>query len=74
MIESVVAALKERPRGAALLVAGDLNTTLTEPENYQRGTETAAELTEEGHKDMAAHFLPGQHKWGRERRTWSMVR
>ena len=28
-IESVVAALKERPRGAVLLVEGDLNTTLT---------------------------------------------
>ena len=37
-IESVVAALKERPRGAALLVAGDLNTTLMEPENDRRGT------------------------------------
>ena len=32
-IESVVAALKERPRGAALLVTGDLNTTLTEPDH-----------------------------------------
>ena len=28
-IESVVAVLKERPQGTALLVAGDLNTTLT---------------------------------------------
>ena len=36
-IESVVAALKEQPRGAALLVAGDLNTTLTYPENNRRG-------------------------------------
>ena len=57
-IESVVAALKERPRGAALLVAGDLNTTLTDPENYHRGTEIAAVLTEEGLEDMVAHFLP----------------
>ena len=23
---------------------------------------------------MAVHFLPCQHKWGRERRTWSTVR
>ena len=30
-IESVVAALKERPQGTALLVARDLNTTLTDP-------------------------------------------
>ena len=36
-IESVVAALKERPRGAKLLVAGDFNTNLAEPERYRRG-------------------------------------
>ena len=73
-IESVVAALKEQPRGAALMVAGDLNTTLTEPENDWRGTEIAAALTEERLEDMAAHFLTRQRKWGRERRTWRMVR
>ena len=43
--------------------------TLTERENDQRGTETAADLTEEGLKDMAAHFLTRQRKWDRERRT-----
>ena len=68
-IESVVAALKERPRGAALLMAGDLNTTLTEQENDRRGTYIAAALTEEVLKDMATHFLPRQRKWCRERRT-----
>ena len=73
-IESVVAALKERPRGAALLVVGDLNTMLTEPEKERRGTDIAAALVEEGLKNMATHFLPCQRKWGRERRTWSMVR
>ena len=72
-IESVVAALKERPRGAALLVAGYLNTTMTEPENEQRGTDIAAALTAEGLEDTTTHFLPRQHTWCRERRTWSMV-
>ena len=73
-IESVVAALKERSRGAALLVAGDLNMTLAETENNQRGTDIAAALTVEGLENMSAHFLPRRRKWGRERRTWSMVR
>ena len=27
-----------------------------------------------GLEDMAAHFLPRKRKWGRERRTWAMVR
>ena len=73
-VESVVAALKERPRGTALIVAGDLNTSLLDPENDGRGTEIATALTEAGLKDMAAHFLPRQHRWGWEGQTWSMVR
>ena len=35
-IESVVAALKERPRGAELLVVGDFNANLAEPEGDRR--------------------------------------
>ena len=54
--------------------AGDLNMTLTEPENGRRGTDIAAALTEEGLEDMATHFLLHQRKWVRESRTWSMVR
>ena len=33
-----------------------------------------AAITEAGLEDMTAHFLPRNIKWGRERRTWSMVR
>ena len=73
MIDSFVAALKEQPRGTTLLVAGDLNMTLSDPEKDERGTEIAAALTEAGLEDMVAHFLPRQRIWDRERRTWSMV-
>ena len=72
-IESVVAALKERPRGTAPVVVGDLNTTLDGPESDRRGTETAAALAEAGLEDMTTHFLPWRRRWGRERRTWSMA-
>ena len=65
-IERVVAALKERPKGTALLVAGDLNTALDDPEHDRRGTETAAALTEAGLADMTAHLLPRRRRWGRE--------
>ena len=27
-----------------------------------------------GVEDMTAHFLPRRRRWGREQRTWSMVR
>ena len=60
--------------GTALIVAGDLNTDLDDPENDRRGTKIAAALTEAGLEDMTAHFLPRRRRWGRERRTWSMVR
>ena len=73
-IESVVAALKERPKGTALVVVGDLNTALDDPENNRRGTEIAAALIEAGLEDMTVHFLPLRRRWGRERWTWSMVR
>ena len=66
--------LKERPLGTALLVEKELNMTLTNPDNDRRGTEIAAALTESGLEDMAAHFLLRQRRWGRERRTWIMVR
>ena len=36
-IESVVAALKERPRGTELLVEGNLNVNIAEPEGDRRG-------------------------------------
>ena len=72
-IERVVAALKDRPKGTALAVAGDLDTALDDPENDRRGTEIAAALTEAGVEDITAHFLLWRRRWGRERRTWSMV-
>ena len=73
MIESVVAALKESPRGNTLVVAGDLNTAMEDPENNQRETEIAAVMIEAGLEDMTAHFLPQRRRCGQESRTWSMV-
>ena len=69
-IESVLAALKERPRGAELLVAGNLNVKLLEPgEEY-----IAAVLVTEGLEDMSVHFLPRWRSWFRDGRSCSMIR
>ena len=43
-IDSVVAELKELPRGAELLVAGDFNVNLEEPEGDWRGEDIAAAM------------------------------
>ena len=73
-IERVVTALGDQPCGTALVVAGDFNIYLGETASDGRGTEIAAALTEAGVEDMTTHFLPRKRIWGRERRTWSMVR
>ena len=73
-IERVVTALGDQPRGTALIVAGDLNTDLRDMACNGRGTEIAAAITEAGIEDMTAQFLPRRRRWGRERRTWAMVR
>ena len=73
-IERVVEALRERPKGADLLVPGDMNINLAEPEGDRREEDIAATLTTEGLEDMAAHFLSRQRCWCRDRMTWSMLR
>ena len=72
-IISVVAALKERPWGAKLLVAGDFNTNLLEPKGSGRGEEIAATLVTGGLEDMLVHFLPRRRSRCRDRRMWSMI-
>ena len=57
-IDSVVFALKECPRGAKLLVAGDFNVNLAKPEGDRRGEDIAAAMATEGLEDMSEHFLP----------------
>ena len=62
-IESVVAALKDLPRGSELLGAGGLNVNLVEPEGDQRGEDIAAAIETESLEDMSVHFLPRRRSW-----------
>ena len=74
MIESVVTVLKERPCGTKLLVAGDLNVNLLDPEEYfGGGGGVVAALNTAGIEDMLEHFLLRQIPWCRDGRMWSMV-
>ena len=73
MTESVVAALKEPPRGAELLVAGDFNVNLSETEGDRRGEDITADMATEGLEDMSAHFLPCRNSCCRDGRTCSMI-
>ena len=73
-IESVVAALKERPLDAELLVAGDFNVKLSEQEGDRKGEDIAAALATEELEDISAHFLPHRLSRCLDGRTWSMIR
>ena len=73
MKESVIAALKEQPQGSELLVEGDLNMKLLEPEGHWRGEEIAAVITTEVLEEMLSLFFSHWRSWFRDRRTWSMV-
>ena len=56
-----------------LVVAGDLNVNLSEPEGGRRGEDIVEAMATEGLEDMPAHFLPRRRSWFRYRRTWSMI-
>ena len=56
-IESVVAALKERPQGAELLVVVYFNAKLSDPESDRRGGDIAAALATEDLEDMLENLL-----------------
>ena len=73
-IEDVLAAISQRPRGAALLVVGDFNTDLDAPEDRERDEGIAAAMTEEVLEDMSGYFLPKHKPWLKDSRTWAMHR
>ena len=72
-IERVAEALRERPKEAKLMVAGDMNANLAEPEGDRRGEDIAEALATEGLEDMSAHFLLRRRRWCRDGRMWSMI-
>ena len=73
-IERVVEALRERPKGAELLVAGDLNINIADPEGDRREEDTETTIATEVLEDMSSHFLPQQRRWSWNIRTWEMLR
>ena len=73
-MERVSEAIRSKPRGAELLVAGDFNIDLAAPEGDRRAEDIATALATEGLEDLARHLLPRETRWCRYRRTWGMIR
>ena len=72
-IRDVEAAMNERPGGAELIFAGDLNINLERTERRGRDEEIAAAVVTAGLVDLLGNFLPQQRTWCKYRRTWEMV-
>ena len=68
-MERVIKAIRSRPRGEELLVAGDFNVNLATPEGDRRAEDIVTTLAAEGLEDMARHSLPRESRWCRDRRT-----
>ena len=68
-MKRVSKAIRSRPRGAKLLVAGDFNVNIAAPEGDRRAENIATELATADLEDMVWHFLPREKRWCRDRRT-----
>ena len=73
-METVVAAIGRKPPGTELMVAGDFNVDIMEPEGNRRAENIATDLATAGVEDMAHHFMPRRRQWSRDRRMWDMRR
>ena len=72
-IESIVAAIIQRPYRADLLVAGNFNANLAVVEGHAWDKSIAAALSTTVLEDMSAHLLPQRKPWLRDGRTWIML-
>ena len=74
-IRDVDPAMAEKPSGAELIVAGDLNVELGKTGIKGREEEITGAVASTGLEDMAGHHLfPRRRVWCRDWRTWSMRR
>ena len=62
-IEDVDTAIRDQPYGSELLVAGDFNINLVEPEGTPQGEAVADELAAAGLIDIVLHFLTWRKPW-----------
>ena len=72
-METVIAAIGQKPPGSDLMVAGDFNVDILAPEG-RRAENIATDLATAGVEDMAQHFMPQRRRWCRDQRTWDIKR
>ena len=73
-IEGVAVSIRDQPYGDDLLVVGNLNSNIAEPEGTPWGGAIVDELAAAGLKDMVLRFLTRCKPWLQDRCTWGMRR
>ena len=72
-IKRVIEALRERAKGAELLVGGDLNINFAAPEGDWREEYIVATIATDVLEDMAPRFLLQRRRRCWDRRTWGVL-
>ena len=62
-VEAFVADIVQSPCGEELLVAGNFNSYLEEPEGNAQDEEISMALVAAGLEDICSHFLPRRKTW-----------
>ena len=73
-IEGVAVSIRDQPYGDDLLVVGNLNSNIAEPEGTPWGGAIVDELAAAELKDMVLHFLPRCKPWLQDMCMWHMRR
>ena len=71
-IEDVAAAIRVQPYRAKILVAGEFNSNLVEPEGTPQGEAIADKLVVAGLLEMGLNFLLQSKPWFHYRFMWNM--
>ena len=72
-VERISGSMEQLPLRAALMVAGDLNMNISDPEGVNWDKKNVAELADAGLEDMFCHFLLHRIPWKWYGRSWSTL-
>ena len=74
IIECVAGSMLQRPREAALIVSGYINSNTAYLEGNRRGEAITVALLYAVLYEMSGHFRPCQIPWARYGQTWTILR
>ena len=72
-IKAVMAAIRQRPHGADLMLYGDFNANFTVPDENAQNKEIMSALSTAGLEYTSAHLLPRRKPLLRDRQKWIVL-